>query len=38
MIILIYDKPWQSFYAHKWIDAINEEIKSMNDNDVWDLV
>ena len=28
----------QSFNAHKWIDAMNEEIKSMHDNDVWDLV
>ena len=27
-----------SFNAHKWIDAINEEMKSMHDNDVWDLV
>ena len=28
----------QSFNAHKWIDAMNEEMKSMHDNDVWDLV
>ena len=28
----------QSFHAHKWIDAMNEEIKSMHGNDVWDLV
>ena len=28
----------QSYNAHKWIDAMNEEIKSMDDNDVWDLV
>ena len=27
----------QSFNAHKWIDAVNEEIKSMHDNDVLDL-
>ena len=24
----------QSFNAHKWIDAMNEEMKSMHDNDV----
>ena len=28
----------QSFNAHKWIDAMNEEMKSIHDNDVWDLV
>ena len=28
----------QSFNAHKWIDAMNEEMKSMHDNDVWDFV
>ena len=28
----------QSFNAHKWIDVMNEEMKSMHDNDVWDLV
>ena len=28
----------QSFNAHKWIDAMNEEMKSMHDNDFWDLV
>ena len=28
----------QSFNAHKLIDAMNEDIKSMHDNDVWDLV
>ena len=28
----------QSFTAHKWIDTMNEEMKSMHDNDVWDLV
>ena len=28
----------QSFTAHKWIDAMNEEMKSVHDNDVWDLV
>ena len=28
----------QSFNAHKWIDAMNEEIKYMHDNDVWDLL
>ena len=24
--------------SHKWIDAMNEKIKSMADNDVWDIV
>ena len=28
----------QSFNVHKWIDAMNEEMKSMHENDVWDLV
>ena len=28
----------QSFNAHKRIDFMNEEIKSMHDNDIWDLV
>ena len=28
----------QSFNAHKWIGVMNEEIKSMHDNDIWDLV
>ena len=28
----------QSSDSQKWIDAMNEECKSMQDNDVWDLV
>ena len=28
----------ESSNAQKWIDAMNKEIKSMKDNDVWDLV
>ena len=28
----------QSFNAHKWIDAMNEEMKSTHDNDLWDHV
>ena len=28
----------QSSNCQKWTDAINEEYKSMQDNDVWDLV
>lgn len=24
--------------SHKWIDAVNEKIKSMKDNYVWDIV
>ncbi|KAL3520958.1 hypothetical protein ACH5RR_019107 [Cinchona calisaya] len=27
-----------SAYSHKWIDAMNEKIKSMKDNDIWELV
>ena len=28
----------QTSYSQKWIDAMNEEYKFMQDNDVWDLV
>ena len=28
----------KSFNSQKWIDAMHEEIKSIKDNDVWDLV
>jgi len=28
----------RSFNSKKWIDAMKDEIKSMQDNDVWDLV
>ena len=28
----------QSSNSHKWIDAMKDEMKSMGDNDVWDLV
>ena len=28
----------QSDNCQKWIDAMNDEMKSMKDNDVWDLV
>ena len=28
----------ESSYSQKWIDAMNEEMKSMKDNDVWDLI
>ena len=28
----------QSSNSQKWIDAMNEEMKSMRDNGVWDLV
>ena len=24
--------------SQKWIDTMNEEIKSMKDNDIWDLI
>ena len=38
MILLNVRQALQSFKAHKWIDAMNEEIKSMQENDIWDLV
>ena len=28
----------QSVNSHKWIKAMKDEMKSMKDNDVWDLV
>ena len=28
----------ESSNSQKWIDVMNEEMKSMKDNDVWDLV
>jgi len=28
----------QDFNSQKWIDVMNEEYKSMQDNQVWDLV
>ena len=28
----------ESSNSQKWIDSMNEEIKSIKDNDVWDLV
>ena len=28
----------ESSKSQEWIDAMNEEIKGMKDNDVWDLV
>ena len=28
----------QDSNSHKWIEAMNEEYKSMQDNQVWDLV
>ena len=28
----------ESSNSQKWIDAMNEEIKSMKDNNVWDLI
>ena len=28
----------QSSKSHKWIDAMKDEMKSMEDNDVWDLI
>ena len=28
----------QSSNSHKWIDAMKDEMKSMEDNDIWDLI
>ena len=28
----------QSVNSHKWIKAMKDEMKSMKDNDVWDLI
>ena len=28
----------KSSNSHKWIDVMNKEIKSMKNNDVWDLI
>ena len=33
-----FHQAMQSSNSQKWIEAMNEEIKSMKDNDVWDLV
>ena len=33
-----FRKGIESSNSHKWIDVMNEEMKSMEDNDVWDLV
>lgn len=33
-----FHQAMQSSNSQKWINAMNEEIKSMKDNDVWDLV
>ena len=33
-----FHQAMESSNSQKWIDAMNEEIKSMKDNDVWDLV
>nr|KYP51274.1 hypothetical protein KK1_026958 [Cajanus cajan] len=36
--LINFHQAMESFNSQKWIDAMNEEIKSMRDNDVWDLV
>ncbi|KAK4381942.1 hypothetical protein Sango_2919000 [Sesamum angolense] len=38
MILSIFIKPWNVLTLKSGFDAINEEIKSMKDNDVWELV
>ena len=36
--LINYRQALESSKSQEWIDAMNEEIKSMKDNDVWDLV
>ena len=38
MILSTFIKPMQSSNSEKWIEAMNEEYKSMQDNKVWELV
>ena len=38
MIQYLLIKPNKSVNSHKWIEAMKDEIKSMEHNDVWDLV
>ena len=33
-----FHQAMESSNSQKWIDAMNEEMKSMKDNDVWDLI
>ena len=33
-----FSKAKQSVNSHKWIEAMKDEMKSMKDNDVWDLI
>ena len=33
-----FHQAMQDFNSKKWIDAMNEEYKSMQDNQVWDLI
>ena len=33
-----FNQSKQSVNSHKWIEAMKNEMKSMKDNDVWDLV
>ena len=33
-----FHQTMESSNSQKWIDAMNEEIKSMKDNDVWDII
>ena len=36
--LINFHQATQSSDSQKWIDSINKEYKSMQDNDVWDLV
>ena len=33
-----FHQAMQDINSQKWIEAMNEEYKSMQDNEVWDLV
>lgn len=33
-----YKEAMMSDHSSEWLNAMNDELKSMSDNDVWDLV
>ena len=36
--LINYYQTIESSNSQTWIDGVNEEMKSMKDNDVWDLI
>ena len=36
--LINFHQAMEIFNSQEWIDAMNEEIKSMKDNDIWDVV